>query len=70
MPDVRKIETKSAWASKINWAQAVGIGATVLMMVGIEMDAETQVAMVAGIQGVIAVVTWVMRTWFTTKVIE
>ena len=70
MPDVRKIETKSAWASEINWAQAVGIGATVLMMVGIEMDAETQVAMVAGIQGVIAVVTWVMRTWFTTKVIE
>jgi hypothetical protein len=64
------METKSQFASKINWAQAVGIGATVLAMLGIDMDPETQIKLVAGIQGVVAVVTWVMRTWFTTQLIK
>ena len=63
-------ETKSSFASKINWAQVIGIGTTVLALAGIEMDPETQVKAVAGIQGLVAVVTWVMRTWFTTKLIK
>lgn len=63
------METKVSWASKINWAQAIGILATVLALAGIELDPQTQVAVVAGIQGVVAVVTWVMRTWFTKKLI-
>ena len=64
------METKTSWASKINWAQAIGILATVLALVGIDLDPETQVAVIAGINGVMAVVTWVMRTWFTTKLIQ
>ena len=64
------METKPLWASKINWAQAIGILATVLALAGIDLDAETQVAVVAVIQGGVAVVTWVMRTWFTTKLIQ
>ena len=63
-------KTKSSFASKINWAQVFGIATTVLALVGIEMDPETQVKAVAGIQGIVAVVTWVMRTWFTTKLIK
>lgn len=64
------METKTSWASKINWAQAIGILATVLALVGIDLDPETQVAVIAGINGVMAFVTWVMRTWFTTKLIQ
>ncbi len=63
------METKSGWASKINWAQAIGVLATVLAIFGFDMDPETQIGVVAGINGVMAVVTWIMRTWYTDKLI-
>jgi hypothetical protein len=63
------METKSSWASKINWTQIVGMAAMLLTVFGIEMDADTQVAAIAGIQGITSVVTWVLRTWFTDKLI-
>lgn len=62
------VAIKSAWSSKINWTQVVALGASGLALWGIEMDTQTQVAVVTGIQGIQAVATWVMRTWFTTTV--
>lgn len=56
---------KSSWASKINWAQGVGLLATVLAMIGIDVPAEVQAQIVAGIASAVYVVTWVLRTWFT-----
>lgn len=61
------IDVKSAWLSKINWTQAIGVLASILVVFGINLDTQTQVAIVAGIQGVVAFVTWVMRTFFTTS---
>lgn len=65
------VDVQSSWFSKINWAQAVGILATILAVVTankINIPAEQQVILVGVIQGVQALVTWVMRTWFTTTV--
>lgn len=68
MPDIARVEVKSAWLSKVNWTQAVSMGATVLALKGFNMDAETQVAVVAGIQGLQSVATWIFRTWFNKSV--
>jgi hypothetical protein len=65
------VPVKSAWYSKINWTQAVGIVATVIAVVTsnrVQIDPATQVSIVATIQGIVAVATWVQRTWFTTAV--
>lgn len=57
----------TAWLSKINWTQALGVLASVFVVFGIDVPPETQVAAVTGIQGTQAVLTWVFRTWFTAK---
>lgn len=62
------VDTKSAWLSKINWTQAIGVLASIVAVFGIDMDPQTQLAVVAGIQGVVAAVTWVMRSFFTKTV--
>lgn len=62
------METKSAWLSKINWTQAIGVLASILVVFGIDLDPATQVSVVAGIQGAVAFVTWLMRTFFTRTV--
>lgn len=67
-PNTVEVDVKSGWASKINWTQAVGLLATVLALIGIDLDPQTQVAVVAGIQAIVAVVTWVLRTFFTKAV--
>ena len=63
-----QVEVKSAWLSKINWTQAVAVLAAVLTMFNFDLDAKTQADVVAGIVGIQAVVTWAMRTFFTTTV--
>lgn len=68
MPSSMIVETKSAWASKINWTQAVSLVATILAVKGVNLDPDTQIAVVMTIQGIQAIVTWVFRTWFTTTV--
>ena len=68
---VAQVDVQSAWISKINWTQAIGIVATILAVVSsnkYEIPAETQISIVAGIQGVQAVVTWVIKTWFTKTI--
>ena len=65
------VEVKSAWSSKINWGQAVGMVATVLVLATggkVNMDMATQGELVAVIQGLTALYTWAMRTFFTTAI--
>lgn len=61
-------EVKSAWISKINWTQAVLFLAMIFTMFGIDLPAELQAQIVTGIGIVAAVVTWILRTWFTTAI--
>lgn len=56
---------KSAWASKINWTQGISVVAANLALFGVDLDAQTQAQILAGIVGAQAVVTWVQRTFFT-----
>lgn len=51
--------------SKINWTQAVSFIASMLVIFGINLPPETQVAVVALIQAAQSVATWIFRTWFT-----
>ena len=66
--EVVEVEVKSSWASKINWTQAISLLAGVLTYFGVDMDEGTKQALLATIVGATAVVTWVLRTWFTSKV--
>lgn len=62
------VDVKSAWLSKINMAQAVGLIASLLAVKGIDLPPETQAQIVVGVQALVSVATWVARTWFTTSV--
>ena len=59
--------TKSFLESKINWTQLVALAAMVLTVFGVDIPDEQKVAIVATIQGAQSVLTWVLRTFFTTK---
>lgn len=70
-PATVAVATQTAWASKINWTQAVGIFATVIALVTankVNIPLEQQATLVAVIQGIQALATWIMRTWFTKTV--
>jgi hypothetical protein len=62
------MELKSAWLSKINWTQMVGFIAVMLAAFGVDLDPDTQVAIVAAIAAVTQIVTWIIKTWFTTSI--
>lgn len=68
MTEIKTVPVKSAWASKINWTQAIAFAAMIGSYFGIDVDAETQAQILAGIVGVSSFVTFVMRTWFTKSV--
>lgn len=68
---VAQVDVQSAWLSKINWTQAVGIGASALVfMTGgkVNIPVETQVAIVTLIQAATGVTTWVLKTFFTKTI--
>ena len=68
---IATVEVKSAWYAKINWTQAVGMGATGLALATgnkYQIPADVQLSIVATIQGLVAVATWVLRTWFNNTV--
>ena len=69
MEPTTTVPVKSAWFSKINWAEALkivaGIGAATGMFT---LDVETQNHILMAIIGIGGVATWVMRTWFTKSV--
>lgn len=65
------VPVKSAWTSKINWTQLVGLGASLLVLTTsgkINIPIDQQLAIVAAIQAAQSVVTWAMKTYFTTTV--
>lgn len=69
--ETTRVEVKSAWTSKINWTQAVGVAASVLTVVTgskFNIPADQQLVIVGIIQGVQSLVTWVVKTWFTNTV--
>ena len=59
---------KSSWASKINWTQALAFLAMLFTMFGIDLPQDVQTEVVAGIVAGQSVLTWVLRTWFTTSI--
>jgi hypothetical protein len=67
-PNVAVVPVKSGWASKINWVQAGGMFASVMAFFGLDVPPDTLAAIIAGIQAAAALVTVVMRTWFTRSV--
>lgn len=65
------VPVQSAWFSKINWTQGIAFASTAITLVfgqTYAIPAEVQLAIVAGIQGVQSIATWVMKTFFTTTV--
>jgi hypothetical protein len=67
---VNGVTVKSAWLSKINWTQAVGLLAAGLTFFGFNLPAETQASILAGIAGITAAVTWFFRTFKNNTVTE
>jgi hypothetical protein len=68
---VAQVDVQSAWSSKINWTQAVGIAASALVFLTggkVNIPVEVQVEIVTGIQAVQGIATWVMRTWFSKTI--
>jgi len=66
--DQTVVDVRSAWLSKINWTQLIGVGASLAAIKGIDVPPEQQVQMVAGIQAIQAVATWAMKTFFTSTI--
>lgn len=70
-PSVVLVPIKTAWASKVNWTQAIGMASSIAVVAGCakcEVPPETIAALVVAIQGAAAVATWVFRTWFNGSV--
>lgn len=60
------VDVQSAWLSKINWTQAVGIGASVLVMATggkVNIPLDQQLEIVGVIQGLQALATWAFKTF-------
>ena len=71
MAEIVRVETKSAWLSKINWTQAVGLAASVLVFATggkIDIPLEQQTEIVLAIQAIQGLATWVLKTWWTPTV--
>lgn len=67
-PTTAVVPVKSAWLSKTNLTQVLSFLASVLVIFGIDIPVDVQLAIVAGIQAVQSVVTWVLRSFFTRSV--
>ena len=69
--DAVVVDVQSAWWSKINWAQAVGVIASILVIVSggkIDLSPELQASAVLAIQAAISLLTVVFKTFFTTTI--
>ncbi len=66
------VPVKSGWASKINWTQVAGPGASTIAVLlgffGLNLTADQIIGLVMAIQTIQSVVTWVIRQWFTSSV--
>lgn len=60
------VDVKSAWLSQVNWTQAVGIGASVLVVATggkINIPLTQQLEIVAAIQALQGLATWALKTF-------
>jgi hypothetical protein len=62
------VPVKSGAQSVTNWTQIVGIAAMVASFYGLDIPPEAQAAVAVGIQGVVAAITVIRRTYFTASV--
>jgi len=60
-------QTKSAWASKINWVEIIKMAGVIAPAAGLVVPPDLVPAVVGAVSAVGGLVTIVMRTWFTTK---
>ena len=60
-------ETKSVFASKINWTAIIGAGASLATVFGLDIDPAMQVKIVATVSAVSSTAIVIWRTWFTNK---
>lgn len=66
---VAQVPMKSAWLSKINWTQAIGVVAMIGTALNLfDLDPETQVKVVTAIGVVQGGITWMIKTFFTPTV--
>ncbi len=63
MAETVVVDVKSAWLSKINWTQAIGVLASIAAVFGFNLPPETQIALIGAIQGIVAVITWALKTF-------
>lgn len=68
MADIAEVEVKSAFLSKINWTQLISVLASLLIVFGVNIPPELQAHLAAAITALSAIVTIVMKTWFTTTI--
>ena len=66
--DIVEVAIKSAWWSKVNWTQIIAMAASLAVVFGLNISPEDQAKIVATVQGVSALATIVLRTWFTTTI--
>lgn len=66
---VAQVPMKSAWWSKINWAQAIAMVAMAGTVFNLfDWTPEDQVKVLAGITTIQSGVTWMVKTFFTPTV--
>jgi hypothetical protein len=68
MADIADVEVKSAWLSKINWAQILTVGFTLLAAFGVNLPEDMKVNLIAAVTAIGGLATIVMKTWFTTTI--
>ena len=60
----------SGFASKINWTQFLGLVASLLTARGFAIPPDMVPALLVAVQAVTALLTIIMRTWFTKSIIH
>lgn len=59
---------KSAWLSKLNWTMAAGLLFNLFSFFGLQVPSDVKEAIFVVGNGVVLIVAWIIRTWFTTSI--
>ena len=66
------VPVKSGWASKINWTQVAGPGASTIAVLlgffGLDLKPDAIIGLIMAIQTIQSIVTWIIRQWFPSSV--
>ncbi len=68
IPEVARVQVRSAWLSKINWTAVGGAVMTLVTTNALGLDDATQVKVLAGSTVVQSILTIVFKTFFTPTV--